>query len=428
VSFASAKPVEVGHREPSGRGRAALMVDWHPRRLPAETVITPVTLVAADGEVSRGILYEASERADTVVTLMHPRQDLHRAPQVPDLLEAGFAVWTHNNRDVNNDLRLVHERVLLDIAAGMEWLRERGFARIVPLGISGGAALAAFYTEQALLSPERRIDREPSGRPAALREATMPAPDALALLAPHPGQGRLLERMIDPSLVDESDPLSLDPTLDPYDPANGFGPAPDGSSYSPEFVTRYRAAQRDRVGRIDARARDLLERGRRGRRRWKEGKDVAGLRQSLALPVLTTYRTDADLRCTDLGLEPTDRAYGSIISARPNVSNYGPIGFGRLTTPEAWLSTWSGISSNAGLERCARGVDIPTLVIEYTGDQAVFPSDVESLLGALGEAETTHVRVRGTHFGESLDQDAEPAGEIAMDHLAEWLGRGRVSG
>ena len=425
MSHAVGGQVEEDRREPSGRGRAALAINYHPRSLPAGTTMTPVTLIAADGDVSRGVLYEGREPADTVITLMHPRQDLHRAPQIPDLLEAGLAVWAHNNRDVNNDVRLVHERILLDIAAGMEWLRDRGFERIVPLGISGGAALYAFYTEQALLAPDRRLAREASGRPAALAEAAMPTPDALALLAPHPGQGKLLEAMIDPSVIDDCDPLSLDRELDPYDPVNGFGGPPEGSHYAPDFLAAYRAAQRARVARIDARARDLIERQRAGRARWKEAKDVAGLRQSIALPVLTTYRTDADLRCTDLGLEPTERAYGSIISPRPNVSNYGMIGFGRLTTPEAWLSTWSGISSNAGLARCAAGVTVPTLVIEYTGDQAVFPSDVEALLGALSEAETEHVRVRGTHFGTALEEGEEPAGQVAMRHLVRWLGKER---
>jgi len=36
----------------------------------------------------------------------------------------------------------------------------------------------------------------------------------------------------------------------------------------------------------------------------------------------------------------------------------------------AWLSTWSGLSSNASFVRCAPEVTIPTLFIEPTGDQA----------------------------------------------------------
>lgn len=407
-------------RQPSARGRAVLAIDWWPRELPEDVDATPVTLVTHDGDVSRAVLYQRGT-ADTVVALMHPRQDLQRAWQVLELLDAGYAVWAQNSRDVGNDLRLVHESTLLDVAAGMEWLRERGFAKIVLLGVSGGASLYSYYTEQALLAPAARLAREPAGRATALQEATMPAPDALALLAPHPGQGRLLLGMIDPSVTDEADPLSIDAELDAYDEANGFGLPPEGSRYAPEFVSRYRAAQEARVRHIDDRAREIIAGQRAGRAGWKDDRSVAGLRRSLATPVLTTYRTDADPRCTDLSLDPSDRAYGSIMSPRPYASNYGIVGFGRLTTPEAWLSTWSGVSSQASLLRAAPGISIPTLVIEYTGDQSVFPSDVREAVEAIGAADKAHLRVRGDHFGRALSEGEESGGSVAMRELVSWI-------
>lgn len=410
----------VTTREPSGRGRAVLATDWWPRSLPDGTTTTPVTLVTHDGDISRGVLYERGTTT-TVVCLMHPRQDLHRAKPVIDLLEAGFAVWAQNSRDVNNDLRLVHENTLLDVAAGMEWLRERGFDRVVLLGISGGASLYAYYAEQALLASGERIEREPGGRRTCFSEAAMPAPDGLVLLAPHPGQGRLLLGMIDPSVTDEHDPLSVDRDLDPYAPENGFGLPPTGSRYAPEFVTRYREAQEARVRRIDERAQAIIEEQRLGRARWKDGRCVDGLRRSLATPILTTYRTDADLRCTDLSLDRSERSYGSIISPRPYASNYGVVGFGRLTTPEAWLSTWSGLSSHAALLRTVKGVTVPTLVIEYTGDQSVFPSDVRAAVKALAARDKSHKRVRATHFGDPLTSVEEPGGTVALRHVTAWI-------
>ena len=81
--------------------------------------------------------------ATTVVSLMHPRQDLTHHPLVPILLHAGTAVWTQHTRSVNNDLSLVHEQALLDAAAGLAFLRERGFAAVVTLGHSGGGSLYA---------------------------------------------------------------------------------------------------------------------------------------------------------------------------------------------------------------------------------------------------------------------------------------------
>src|SRR5437867_1758299 len=97
-------------RRPSGRGKAALALDWWPAALPAGTEIVPRTLIAEDGEVSRGVLYRLGAQR-TVFCLMHPRQDFARHPLVPLLLEAG-AVWTQSGRDVGNDLRLVHESAL----------------------------------------------------------------------------------------------------------------------------------------------------------------------------------------------------------------------------------------------------------------------------------------------------------------------------
>jgi hypothetical protein len=251
----------------------------------------------------------------------------------------------------------------------------------------------------------------------------MPAPDGLALVAPHPGQGRLLLAAIDASVAAESDPLSTIPDLDPFDPANGF--AGSGSHYPTEFVERYRAAQRERVARIDDRARELNAQRIAARKRFKSAEDSSEIdrRASVQTPIITTHRTDADLRCMDLSLDPSERPYGSVISSKPEMSNFGLGGFGRLATPDAWLSTWSGLSSNASLERCLPGVSVPTLLVQYTGDCSVFPGDVAAALNALAATDVTHVQVRCDHFGGSL-APGEPSGIPAtVEHLVEWVGR-----
>jgi hypothetical protein len=263
----------------------------------------------------------------------------------------------------------------------------------------------------------------PGGKPIDLTGADMPVPDGAIFMAPHPGQGALLQRLIDPSVTDEADPLSADPDLNPFSPANGFADPPTSSHYDPEFVTRYRAAQRARIERIDAVARDRVAEAKAAGSRFKISSDPADRRVTLAPRVLTVYRTDADLRSVDLSIDPNDRPYGSLFGRRPDLTNYGLIGFGRFTTPEAWLSTWSAVGTNADFLRCGPGVTAPTLFIELTGDQACFPDDARAMYQALGSTDKTFRRVRGTHFGGSV-ADGEPTGaQLAAVEIGTWLSR-----
>ncbi|MBN9098687.1 MULTISPECIES: alpha/beta hydrolase [unclassified Pseudonocardia] len=377
-------------------------------------------LTTADGATVRGVLATVPG-ATTVVCLMHPRQDVTHHPLVAVLLEAGVAVWTQQSRSVNNDLTLVHEQTLLDVAAGMVFLRERGFASIVTLGNSGGGPLYAFYLEQAGLAPGDRIATTPGGRPTGLAEAEMPHADGAVFLAPHPGQGQLLLACIDPSVADESDPLSVVPELDPFAPANGFAEPPTSSSYSGEFLARYRAAQRARVARIDAVARGHLARAAEARAAYKRTGAAADRRRAIAPRIITVFRTDADPRTVDLSIDPSDRPYGSLFGRRPDLIDYGQVGFGRLTTPEAWLSTWSGLSSNADFARCAPGVTVPTLFVEVTGDQAAFPADSARMVAALGARDLTHQTVRGLHFGGALAKGEPTGNDVAGEVVSAWL-------
>ena len=388
--------------------------------LPERTRTSLHELSTTDGATVTGVL-RSVPGASTVVCIMHPRQDQTHHPLVPPLLEAGAAVWTQGSRSVNNDLGLVHEQALLDAAAGLSHLRDLGFEQVITLGHSGGGALYAYYHEQAGLAPEQRVARTPAGRPSGLTGAELPAPDGAVFLAPHPGQGQLLLGCIDPSVADESDPLSVRPELDPFDPANGFAEPPTSSRYSVDFLDRYRAAQRERVARIDARAREWAAAAAEARARGKAGGDRRDRRAALAPRLITVYRTDADPRTVDLSLDPNERPYGSLFGRRPDLINYGLVGFGRLSTPDAWLSTWSGLSSNAGFVRCAPGVTVPTLFLELTGDQAAFPADSLAMRDALGAADLTAEAVRGTHFGGPIAPGAPAGAKLAADRIAAWL-------
>src|SRR6202035_1431993 len=219
--------------------------------------------------------------AATCVTVIHPRLDMCGHPMIGLLLEAGVAVWSQGMRAVGTDHTLVHEQALLDVAAGYAIPRAR-YDRLVALGHSGGGTLNAFYLWQATAAPRDRIARTPAGRATTLPEAPMPVPAGVALPGPHPGRGEVMLPGIDRSVIDGAHPLAADPELDLFDPRNGFREPPETSSYTPEFLGRYRTAQRERMVRLDNLARHWVTRREYARARFKETGDVADKRAVLA--------------------------------------------------------------------------------------------------------------------------------------------------
>ncbi len=419
--ISKAAAAATGAAKPQEATAGFLNTDWNPRGLPEGAATSNVVLRTQDGAATGGALYRPATATDTVVCIMHPREFMACHYLIPDIVEAGYAAWSQWPRSVGNDLRLEHEFALYDVAAGMEFLRKTGFKRIVLLGNSGGSGLYSLYAQQASLAPGDRIKKTPGGRATKLDQLAMVEPDGIVFLAPHPGQGALLMQCIDPSVIDESDPLSVDASLDPFDEANGFGDAKKGARYSAEFVQRYRHGQHERVQRLDAMAHALIERRMQARGRAKEGGSAADRRLGAHTPIIQVWRTNADLRCYDLSLDPSDRKYGTLWGGDPFASNYGSVGFARLCSPESWLSTWSGISSNALLAKSAPAICQPTLLVEYTGDQACFPSIIRDIFSAIGTAEKRHERVRGDHHGRALAAGEEPGRYVAGRIVQEWL-------
>ena len=402
---------------------------WSFDRLPDGARIEPMPLVAEDGGESHGTLFtRGGERC--VALFMHPRGDMQRHYAMPRLLEAGIATFGQAGRFVNNDVDLIHERILLDVAAAVRRLRERGFARVVLVGNSGGGALYSFYQSQAATAPPGRLEDTAAGDPCDLNKLDLPQADGLVQLATHLGQGKLMLSIIDPSLVDESDPLSLDPALDMYHPANGFRPLPAPSKYSGEFLARYAAAQSARVARIDAVARGFVAEWSYWLRRLG-APDVESLppserarieRRAFVGRYLAIHRTEANPAYTDLSLFPSERAIGSFFSPRPDVFNYLEAGFGKYQTPRAWLSTWSGHASRASTLDCLSKLTLPTLVVAYRGDNAVFSNHTDAIYERSPAPDKAIARVAGDHLGFGPGGMRDRSGQnTALDVIVPWI-------
>lgn len=396
-----------------------------------------IYLQADDGGVSHGILYRPVENPDSKVCIyvMHPRGAMSKHYLAGYMPPRGMALFGHNGRYLNNDADCLHERLLLDLAAGIRHLRNLGYETIVGVGNSGGASLFGYYQEQAEKAPGERRPAAPSGDPVDLAGAEMPLFDLYVALAGHPGQGNYVLNALDASVVDEADPESWDPDLDMYNEANGYQPWPGESSYDPGWLARYRQAQRDRSLRLDAVARGMIAE-RALARTIQSSSQFAELqsadqqrvrRRAKLSKYMVIYRTLANPAYLDPDIDPSARPIGSIFAAGqdPYNTNHGLGGLSRFMTPRGWLSTWSGTSSFANLYETIKGVTIPTLFISADGDMDIYPAQQRTMFDNAGATDKTMVDLPGAdHYlqpvGEGADEMADPRARAA-DRICEWV-------
>lgn len=374
-------------------------------RLPEGTRETNVRLQAEDGAHSSGILYtRGGER--TAVVFNHPRADFSSHYLTPFLVEAGYAVFGGQTRYLGNDVNCEHECLCADLAAQIRYLRAEGFAYVLLCGNSGGGPLSTFYMAQANTPVGGRLKLTAAGNPYDLNELDLPQADGLINLAGALSEGALALANLDPSVIDENDPLSCDPALDMFNPDNGYRKPPEVSRYSPAFLTRYREAQRARCQRIDARAKAEVERKRHYRARMAES-GFAALplaeqnhitRQAVASATLTIYRTMADPALTDLSIHPNKRGIIGLMQPDPQSANWSIPGFVQMMTAEGWLSTWSGLSTQVDMHRDARKVTQPVLSITLDADVTILPFVGKGLYENAASADKTYVEIEGDHF------------------------------
>ena len=392
-----------------------------------------VAHAASDGFPLTGILYRPP-RADPPVAVlaMHPRGDFSRHYLAPALVAAGYAFFGATTRHLNHDADALHERLLLDVAGSIAYLRDAGFRAVVLLGNSGGGSLFAFYLEQAAKAPAARVTHAPSGDASGLDKVELPPADGFVLVAAHLGEGRFLLDRLDPSVVDEGDPTAVNPRLDMYDPANGYRPMRDGDSrYTPEFLAAFRDGQRARCERLDRRALAWCEEAACFRRRLGVADEMARLspsergivlRHALQRRYLVVYRTLADPRYLDRSLDPSERALGSIFAfgRDPFVANYGE-GLARTMSARSWLSTWSGLRSNAALERTLPGVTVPTQMITALADTDIHPGEGRRAFAAAAAPDKSLHELSGADHYLRPVRGGDPRAHAARELIVPWL-------
>ncbi|MGY9073652.1 MAG: alpha/beta hydrolase family protein [Acidimicrobiales bacterium] len=347
----------------------------------------------AGGHPCQGLYHRPAQGEPTTAFIAtHYNVDFSEHYLASFLAERGFGFLGWNTRFRGGEMYFLLDHAIAEIAVGVRWLREVAKVdRVVLLGNSGGGSLMAAYQSQAV-APELRPEY---GRSSVLEAAQdVPACDLYVSLAAHTGRPEVLTGWLDPSVTDEFDSLSVDPALDPYDPANG-------SPFTPEFLTRYRAAQVARNQRITQWCKDELER-----------LGAAGARDRL----FATPRLWADPRMIDPTLDPSNRPARSCYLGDPKAANYGIYGVGTVSSLRTWLSMWSLEESQCNGGPHLAKVTIPSLVIDADADSGVFPSDTAQIVADLGAKDLTTHTIGADHYL----REVAGARDEAADLISEW--------
>ena len=139
---------------------------------------------------------------------------------------------------------------------------------------------------------------------------------------------------------------------------------------------------------------------------------------------MVVYRTMANLHYTDPTLDPSSRDYGSLLSDRPDLMNQQYMGFGRVCRPEAWLSTWSSLSSNANLVRNVSEINgVPIFYGYAKKDKEIYPKeDAAAILAGITSEDQCYKEYEAEHYFEpEFGAKSAPDVECLMCDVVPWV-------
>lgn len=198
------------------------------------------------------------------IIVMHREGNFMRHIACTEFSKRGFLVLCMNSRFVNNESAVNWELIPLDVAQGVNYLKNvQRMTKIVLFGNSGGGITMSFY--QAVAENGPSVCQGPNKLVQCGNNlAGLTPADGIILVDGHPGNPIMRLRSLNPSILDESNPARRHPALDPFDSKNGYNPA-GSSTYSEEFRNKYFEAQAERMNRLIALATKKLQQIQEGK-------------------------------------------------------------------------------------------------------------------------------------------------------------------
>lgn len=222
------------------------------------------------GRVSAALYKPDSGPAPHVAFLVSHRTGNNlNNPACKQLAARGFLALCWNTRFVNNEAAVRWEDIAFDVKTTVDYVRSLpGITKVVLLGHSGGSPLMSYYEAVAEAGPT--WCKGPDKLVQCAGNMDFKPADGIVFPDAHPGNGVQSLRGLNPSVTVTADgAYKVDPTLDPYNPSNGFNP--EGASHYPkEFQARYFAAQSRVMNDLIAKAQAKMTLIREGKSTWPD--------------------------------------------------------------------------------------------------------------------------------------------------------------
>ncbi len=206
---------------------------------------------------AKGALYkpDSGPAPHVGIIVMHREANYMNNIACTEFSKRGFMVLCMNSRFENNEAIVAWELIPLDVAQGVNYLRNtQHLSRIILYGNSGGGVTMSFYQAVAengpsvCQGPRKLVECSSSGSSSL---AGLTPADGIILSDGHPGNPILRLRSINPSLIRSADldRVHLNQNLDPFDPKNGYNPT-GSSTYSKTFKERYFERQAEQMNHL----------------------------------------------------------------------------------------------------------------------------------------------------------------------------------
>ncbi|MSO20534.1 MAG: hypothetical protein EXQ56_08730 [Acidobacteria bacterium] len=394
--------------------------------------------------LAKAALYtpDSGPAAHVAVIVTHRTNNQMSGLPMTEFPKRGIMVLGLNSRFENNEASVEWEDIALDVKSAVEFLRKQpGITKVILHGGSGGGPTMSFYQAVAEKGPSY------CQGPGKLMQCTdklanLPRADGVIFRDAHPGNSVNGVRSLNASLMDETDPTKIDPSLDPYSAKNGYNP--NGSSnYSDDFKQRYFKAQAARMNRLIAAAEKRLALVKAGKRTYTDD-------EPFIVPRAVGARLmEMDMRVHHATVKPQKllKNDGTIVTQivesvrQPNLnmkkSNFTLNGGTLFLTLKSFLSanairstdSMDGIdwcSSNNSTPCALRSISVPVLIFGMGGHY--FVRDNEINYEAAASKDKDYVIIDGATHGITPCTECESTpGQYGnsvknfFDYAAKWI-------